>query len=84
MLEEYGLTLPPEDRAAAGLRALRPDQLAQDRFGRHAPGEGETSVASLVAQVSDAGSLVEIAEYVVRVSMNRTQHFGRRPCSANN
>ena len=50
MLEEHGLTLPPEDGAAAGLRSLRPDQLAQDGPGGHPPGAGLGGGAALGAQ----------------------------------
>ena len=41
LLEEHGMTLPPEKQPLRGPRPERADQLAQDRALRHAESAGE-------------------------------------------
>ena len=45
LLEEHGMTLPPGDVPAAGLRPRRADRLAQDRALRHAESAGKAGAS---------------------------------------
>ena len=63
LLEEHGLTLPPEKQPLRGLRPKRPGQLAKDRALRHAE-SAEKAGAS--AAGPNPGTLAEAAAFGVR------------------
>ena len=60
MLEDHGLTLPPETQPSAGLRTKGSDNLALDCAERHAEGVGKAETAALGPPHTHSGTLVEV------------------------
>ena len=91
LLEEHGMTLPPETYPPAGLRAGRADRMAKDRALRHAESAGKVGATPArshpVALAEVAGSrrggcVVNFCEHFggnLRKGACRPSHRGAGP-----
>ena len=61
LLEEHGLTLPPETYPLKGLDPQRPGELAAQGAGGHAKGITQKGDVTPVAQGFDAGAVAVVA-----------------------